>query len=63
MNVKAKSHLKHINIKIYSKKKEKKVLIPETPQNIYRYISVMFLVSGGVSKRHISGVLTGTARN
>ncbi len=42
MIIKAKSHLKHINIKIYSKKKLKKKLLipktPETPRNIYRYI-------------------------
>jgi hypothetical protein len=61
MNIKAKSHLKHINIKIYSKKN---LLIPETPwRNIYRYVSVVFLVPDGVPERHIPGVPTGTTQN
>ncbi len=32
MNIKAKNHLKHINIKIYSKIKNKKLFIPESPE-------------------------------
>jgi hypothetical protein len=72
MNIKAKSHLKHIYIKIYSKKK-KKILIPETrpkhletaetPRNIYKYVSIVFFVPSEVLKRHIPSVLAGTARN
>ena len=47
MNIKTKSHLKHINIKFYSKKKiiKKKLFIPEAPrngQNILKYLQVRF---------------------
>ena len=39
MNIKAKSHLKHLNIKIYLKKKLKKLLIT---RNTLKYLQVRF---------------------
>ena len=61
MNI-VKSHLKHINIKLFSQKKKKKKKLncsltrntlkhtemAETTRNINMYISVVFLVPSGV---------------
>ena len=61
MNIKAKSHLKHINIKIYSKK----IKIAHS-RNTSKYLQERFngvFCTGWVLKRHISGVPTGTAHN
>ena len=73
MIIKAKSHLKHINIKIYSKKKlKKKIAHSQNTQNtskrpkhpeILQVRLVVFLVPGRVLERHISSVLFGTAQN
>ena len=70
MNIKVKSHLKHINIKIYSKKKiiKKNYSFPKHPktaktfENIYKYVSVMFLGSSGVLE-HIPSVPAETTQN
>ena len=70
MNIKVKSQLKYINIKLSSKNIKIKLFItrnipkrpkhPKTPRNINRYVSVVSLVPGGAPKRNISGVSTET---
>ena len=65
MNIKIKSHLKHINIKLSSQRKKKKLncSLPETPRNINKYVSMVFLVLDGVPERNISSVSVETIQN
>ncbi len=66
MNIKVKSQLKYINLKLSSQKKKNikiKLFITRNTQNINKYVLVVFLVLGGVAERNILGVSAETVRN